>query len=134
MNASSRADSPTVRLHKRQFAWQILVPVVVLAVLIITAAIFVVTGGPSGNRAWADVSTIWLIAPFLILALVLATVLGSLIYGIAMLLKVTPKYTGKAQYYIATAAAGTRKVADGATKPIVWVRQAGAVIKSIFKL
>jgi len=25
-------------------------------------------------------------------------------------------------------------VADGATKPIVWFRQAGAAIKSIFKL
>ena len=132
MNATPQADSPTVRTHKRQFIWQILVPVVVLAVIIIVAAGFVVAGGTSGNRALADVSTIWMVAPLLILALVLATVLGALIYGITLLLKVAPKYTEKAQYYVAVAAAGARKVADGATKPFFWVHQAGAVVKSIF--
>ena len=134
MKATPSAESSTIHLHKRQFIWQILVPVSVFAFVIIVAAGFIVTGGSAGNRTWADVSTIWLIAPFLILALVLVTVLGALIYGIAVLLKVAPKYTGKAQFYVAAAAAGTRKVADGATKPFIWTHQAGAVIKSIFKL
>ena len=133
MNAIPQVDSPTIRTHKRQFAWQILIPVVVLAILIITAAVLVATGGTAETRAWADVSTIWLIAPFLILALVLLTVLGFLIYGVARLLKVMPRYTGKAQSYLAAVAAGTRKVADGTAKPIMWTHQAGAVIKSIFK-
>ena len=132
MNATPQADSPTIRTHKRQFIWQILAPVVALAVLIIVAAVFVMTGGTSGNRALADVSTIWLIVPLLIPALVLAAVLGTLIYGITMLLKVAPKYSGKAQFYAAAAAAGARKVADRATKPFFWVHQAGAVVKSIF--
>jgi len=134
MNDTSRVDTPTVRLHKRQFAWQILAPFLVMTVLVIAVAALVVSGGPSGTRAWADVSIIWILAPLLIFALLFVIVLGFLIYGIAKLTQVTPRYTGKAQHFFALLSAGTRKIADGATKPIVWIQQAGAVIKSIFKL
>jgi uncharacterized membrane protein YhdT len=133
MNDTPRVDTPTVRLHKRQFAWQILVPFLVMTALVIAAAAFVVSGGVSGTRAWTDVSIIWILAPLLIFALLFVVVLGFLIYGIAKLTQVTPLYTGKAQHFFAMLSAGTRKIADGAAKPIVWIQQAGAVIKSIFK-
>jgi hypothetical protein len=134
MNDTPRVDTPTVSLHKRQFAWQILAPFLVMTVLVIAVAALVVSGGASGTRAWADVSIIWILAPLLIFALLFVIVLGFLIYGIAKLTQVTPRYTGKAQDFFALLSAGTRKIADGATKPIVWIQQAGAVIKSIFKL
>ena len=86
------------------------------------------------TRTWADVSTIWLIAPMLVFALLFVTVLGLLIYGIARLLQVTPRYTGKAQDFFALLSAWARTIADGAAKPFVWFQQAGAIIKSIFKL
>ncbi len=127
-------DTPSVRLHKRQFAWQILTPILVVTAVIIAAAVLLATGGAADVRGWADVSIIWIIAPLLAVALLFIVVLGLLIYGIAKLLQVTPRYTAKAQFYTAAAAGVVRKVADGATKPVVWVRQAGAVIKSIFKM
>jgi hypothetical protein len=135
MQETSRIDSPTVRTHKRQFIWQILLPMILVVLLGLTAGGFVIAGSLAGAgqlRVWADVSTIWLIAPMMVFALLFAVVLGALIYGIARLLKVTPRYTGKAQFYVALAAAGTRKVADGATKPVVWIRQLEATIKSFF--
>jgi hypothetical protein len=125
-------NSPTVQLHKRQFAWQILVPFLVMTALIGAAAVLVTTGGASGTRTWADVSIIWILAPLLIFALLFVIVLGLLIYGIAKLTQVTPRYTSKAQHFFTRLSAGTRKIADGATKPIVWFNQAGAVLKSIF--
>ena len=134
MDAQRRINSPSVQAHKRQFAWQILVPFLVATALILAVAVLVASGTADTNRPWADVSIIWMIAPLLVVALVMVTALSFLIYGFAKLLKVTPKYTAKAQYYVAKAAAGTRKAADGATKPVVWIRQAGAVFKSIFKL
>jgi hypothetical protein len=127
-------DSPTVHAHKRQLAWQILVPFLVVTALIIAAAVLVATGAASGTRAWADVSIIWLIAPMLVPALFFVIVLGSLIYGIAKLTQITPRYTGKAQDFFALLSGWMRKIADGAAKPFVWYQQAGAVIKSIFKL
>jgi len=125
-------DSPTVLKHKNQFTWQILVPFLVMAALIITGAVLAVTGGPKQTGVWADVSIIWMLAPMLGFALLITVVLGSLIYGMAKLTQITPHYTGRAQVFADTVAAGTHKVADGAAKPIFWFQQAGATIKSLF--
>ena len=70
----------------------------------------------------------------LVVALVFAALLGLLIYGIARLLQVTPRFTGKAQDFFALLSNWARIIADGATKPFVWFQQAGAILKSIFKL
>ena len=125
-------DSPTVLKHKHQFTWQILVPFLVMAALIITGAVLAVTGGPKQTGVWADVSIIWMLAPMLGFALLITVVLGSLIYGMAKLTQITPHYTGRAQEFADTVSAGTHKVADGAAKPIFWFQQAGATIKSLF--
>ncbi len=133
MEPAPRTETPTLRRHRRQFAWQILVPMIVAAVLVILAAVFTLTRGATSNRVWADISTIWLIAPLVILALVLTVVLGALIYGAARLLGVIPAATGRVQSFMASVAKGTRKAADDLAKPFLWSGQAGAVFKSIFK-
>ena len=127
------AETSTVRTHKHQLAWQILVPFFVVTALILVIAVLVATGA-TATSTWADISTIWLIAPLLVFALFFVAVLGFLIFGIARLLKVTPRYTGKAQDFFALLSNWARIIADGATKPFVWFQQAGAVLKSIFKL
>ena len=126
-------ETPTVRDHKRQLAWQILVPFFMATAIILVVAILVATGA-TDNRAWADISTIWLIAPILASALFFVVVLGFLIYGIARLVQITPRYTGKAQDFFALLSTWARIIADGATKPFIWFHQAGAILKSIFKL
>lgn len=127
------AETSTVRTHKHQLAWQILVPFFVVTALILVIAVLVATGA-TATSTWADISTIWLIAPLLVFALFFVAVLGFLIYGIARLLQVTPRYTGKAQDFFALLSNWARIIADGATKPFVWFQQAGAILKSIFKL
>ena len=134
MDASRPVDSPTVHTHKRQLAWQILVPFLAVTALIIAAAVLVVTGAASATGTWADVSIIWLIAPMLVVALLFVSVLGFLIYGIARLMQVTPRYTGKAQDFFALLSGWTRKTANGAAKPFVVFQQAGAILKSILRL
>ncbi len=126
-------ETPTIRSHKRQLTWQILVPFFIIMALIFVAAILIITGAIA-TRTWADVSTIWLIAPMLVFALFFMTLLGFLIYGIAKLLKVTPHYTGKAQDFFTLFPKWVRTIADGVTKPFVWFQQAGAILKSIFRL
>ncbi len=133
MNSTPQAVSPSLHRHRRQFLWQILIPFVVLAILIIVAAIFVTTSGAANTRTWADISTLWLILPIFVISLVLLTVLGFLIYGVGRLLKVTPKYSGKTQAFLVATAAGARKVTDSSATPFIWIHQASAVIKSIFK-
>jgi hypothetical protein len=127
-------DRPTIHAHKHQFAWQILVPFLVMAGLIIAGAVLVVAGGAPRTGAWADISVIWLLAPALFFALSFLAIVITVIYGMARLLQIIPRYTGKAQGIFARFSAGTRKVADGAAKPFVWFQEAGAAIKSIFRL
>ncbi|HEY5270699.1 MAG TPA: hypothetical protein VII97_10210 [Anaerolineales bacterium] len=126
-------DRPTVRAHKRQFAWQILLPFLVMAGLIIAGSVLVVSGGAPRTGVWADISAIWFLTPVLFFALAILVIVVTTVYGMAKLLQVLPHYTGKAQGIFARLSAGTRKVADGSTKPFVWFQQAGAVIKSIFR-
>jgi hypothetical protein len=133
MEDQPRTVSPSVRQHKRQFIWQILVPVIAAALIIILVAVFVVTQGASTDRSVADISIMWMIIPILILALIVMAVLCGLIYGMIILHKITPKYTGKAQSFLVSVQNGTRKVADGSARPFIWIDQAGAALKSIFK-
>ncbi|MGD0879366.1 MAG: hypothetical protein ABSA01_14640 [Anaerolineales bacterium] len=126
-------ESPTMRTHRRQLAWQILVPFFVVMAFILFVAVLVTTGS-TATRTWADVSTIWLIAPMLVFALLFLAVLGFLIFGIAKLLQITPRFTGKAQDFFTLLSNWARIIADGAAKPFVWFQQAGAILKSIFKL
>ena len=122
-----------MRAHRRQLAWQILVPFFLVVAFILFVAVLVAMGATS-TRAWADVSTIWLLAPMLVFALLFAAVLGFLIFGIAKLLQVIPHYTGKTQDLFARLSIWARIIADGAAKPFVWFQQAAAILKSIFKL
>ena len=134
MENKVRVERQSIRTHRRQFAWQILVPFLVMTMLILAASVWVVTGGPARTDLWADISVIWILAPTLLIALVVLALLVTTIYGMIKLLQVLPTYTGKTQDIFAMLSAMTRKVADGVAKPILWVRQAGAAIRSIFKL
>jgi hypothetical protein len=126
-------DSTSVLKHRRQFIWQILVPFLVMAALIVAGAVLAVTGGPKQTGVWADVSIIWMLFPMLGFALLIAVVLGSLIYGMAKLTQITPHYTGRAQQFAAAVSAGTHKFSDGTAKPIFWFQQVGAAIKALFR-
>ena len=127
-----KPDSISVLKHRRQFIWQILVPFLLKAALIVAGAVVVVTGGPKQTGVWADVSIIWMLFPMLGCALLIAVVLISLIYGMVKLTQITPHYTGRAQQLAASVSAGTHQIADGAARPIFWFQKAGATIKSLF--
>jgi uncharacterized membrane protein YhdT len=133
MSTQPPDDRPSIQTHKRQVSWQILVPFIVMAGLIIAGAGLVVTGGAARTGVWADVSIIWLLVPVLFIAFAILATLITIIYGMFKMLNLIPRYTGKTQTFFTRLSAGTRKVADGTTKPIFWFGQAGSVIKSIFR-
>jgi hypothetical protein len=134
MNDMKPIDSPTIRLHKRQVAWQILIPFLLVALMLLAAGVGLVWGETARARVWADVSIIWIIVPLLLLTLVAIALLAALIVGMIKLLQIAPRYTLRAQQVVGQVSAGARKVADGATEPFIWIKQAGAVVKSIFKI
>jgi hypothetical protein len=97
-------QSQSFQRHKKQYFWQILLPVGVGGLLVLAIAVMVIltaggtdAGGPVSQ--WADTSLIWMSIPVLIFALLIGVVLIFFVYLIAQLLKVLPYYTSLAQQY-----------------------------------
>ncbi|MBA4379901.1 MAG: hypothetical protein C0393_04320 [Anaerolinea sp.] len=126
-------ESPTLRAHKRQRFWQILAPMMLVILLSLIAGGFTLAADAGQTRPGADVAVIWLVAPLMLFALLCMVVLGGMIYAIARLAKITPRYTARAQKFAARVESGTRRAADTAVKPVMWLEQFSAVVKSIFK-
>jgi hypothetical protein len=133
MADSPHFDSPTLREHKRQHFWQILMPILVVIVLILVAGGFVIGAEAVQTRLWADVATIWLVAPLMLFALLCMTVLGGMIYAVARLTQIMPRYTLQAQNIALRLMAGVKRGADVAVKPVVWLEQVRAALKLLFK-
>jgi len=128
MSVPPPTGSSSLRTHKRQLAWQIILPVALAAVLGIVAGVFTLRAGAGADRLWADVALIWLLAPLLLLALLLAAVLGLMIYALSRLGRIAPEYTSRGQDLAGRLAAGVKQAADAAVKPILWINQAAAVV------
>ena len=120
--------------HRREFAWQIILPVV-LASLLIVALIVLVNiatfneGGDVGR--WAAISTIWIIIPLMLVGLVLFALLAALVYGMKRLLDITPTYTGLAQDYVHKAAGYIKRVADMMVRPVLFLDGVGASVRRL---
>jgi hypothetical protein len=133
MKESHPGVSPSVRLHKRQLAWQVLIPFLVMSLIVIAGAVLVVVGGAPGTRIWADVAVIWLLAPLMVLALIAVVVLVLAIIGLVKLTQFIPRYTPRVQSVFSATASGARKVANGVVLPFVWFEQARAALRSFFR-
>ncbi|MBM3153481.1 MAG: hypothetical protein FJZ96_14960 [Chloroflexi bacterium] len=123
-------ESPTLRRHRKQQFWQILFPLVLFTILILSGGGLVIAAGRGDARLWADISLIWLILPLLFLSLLLLALLGGLIYLLVCLKNATPRLAGRLQNFFVQVTAGTRRAADAAVKPILWLEQAGAVLET----
>lgn len=125
--------TPSYRLHRKQFIWQILVPILVALLFLIVASVLVATSGNENASLGADISVIWLVIPVLFFAFLLIALLAGLVYAMAMLLKVTPTYTYKARLLTNQGLEAIERAADATTKPILFLGGISATIKRIFK-
>jgi len=121
--------------HRREIAWQIILPVVLTALLIVALIVLVNIatfnqGGDVGR--WAAVSTIWIIIPVMLAGLILLALIGAVIYLLARLLNIAPTYTGLAQDYVHKAVGYIKRAADAVVKPILLLDGIGASIKAFF--
>jgi hypothetical protein len=108
--------------HQRDVTRQIILPVALVAVFgagLGALIIYAATGASPGVSLWADIATIWIVIPLMVMMLVILTLLAGLAYGLARLLKVTPRYTGIAQTYVLWFNAQVSIWADKLTEPVL---------------
>lgn len=118
--------------HQRDVNLKILLPVILAALIVVglaVLAIFGATGNSPAVSLWADIATIWVIIPMMVLMLAIVALTGAMVYGMSKLLKVSPHYTGLAQEYVLWFAAEVRLWADRAVKPVLVVRAWSGVFK-----
>jgi hypothetical protein len=123
------------KTHRREMIWQIVFPVVLTALLMVGLIVLinVATFQQGGDVArWAAVSTIWVVIPVMIAGLVFFVLLAGLIYLLAKLLTITPKYTGIAQDYVHKAAAYIKRGTEMAVRPVLFIDGLGAGVKRLF--
>ena len=102
--------------------WQIILPIVLTSLLIVALIVLinVATFRDGGDVArWAAISTIWIVAPLMILMLIFIALLGGLVYLMKRLLNITPTYTGLAQDYVYLAVGYIKRATDALVQPVL---------------
>ena len=121
--------------HRRELRWKILAPVIAASVLCVlcSAMVYVATFGYGGDvTLWAEISEIYLAIPTIILLVILFAMVGGLVFLMARLLPILPRYTFMAQDLSYKMKASVRRGADYAAKPVIFLDSLGASINRIF--
>jgi len=130
------STSESFARHQKQRFWQIIAPVGlgVLLILVILALVILTTvrtdaGGPVSR--WADASLIWLSLHALLFTLVFALILVGLVFVMAKLLNVLPKYTLTVQQYVKMISGGIISGADKLVAPIIAIKSFNARVSAL---
>jgi hypothetical protein len=124
-------DRPTLRHHRQQHFWQIQLPIVLVSLLMGVAGGYTILAEGAQDRLWADISIIWLVVPLLFFALFLLVVLVGMIYLLYRLMKGTPIFARRVQNLFMRIEKETRRAADSAVKPVLWIHQFQSGLKSL---
>jgi hypothetical protein len=111
----------TQQSHRKQVLWQITVPLVIGAVIILILAVLVTTGSPQTASLWADISLVWLIIPVMIVSLILLVLLAGLAYAVIWLVRTIPGYAMQAQNFMIMIVRQVEKLGNVIVEPILRV-------------
>ena len=121
--------------HRKDLMWKIIFPVLLSSVLCIglIVIIYISTFSAGGDvQRWADISTMWIAIPTMIGMLIVLALLGGIIYLLAKLLNITPKYTVMAQDFFHLIQSYVKRGADAVAKPVITIDSIGAGINRLF--
>lgn len=124
----------TRRKHRREVFWQVTVPLLVGAILVLAAGVGVIYVGATNLSPvdrWASISIIWLIIPMMFVALIFLVVIAGLAYGLVRLIGILPKYTRQVQDLFVSIEARVKNAADSAVEPALRVQSIVAGLRAL---
>ena len=119
--------------HRRQAFWQILFPIILGALILISLGVLAALGSNQQVARWGNISAIFLIIPFLVILLVIFAIFGALVYGVGRALQVLPRYTHLAQIYVDHYGKLIQKFANQLARPVISVSSGIAGVQAPFK-
>ena len=131
---SSNAITQPVAKHRRQSAWQILIPFLFVAAAITVLMVLVLVGtSASGNLDHlTSISILWLAIPALFIALAVLDFLIMNIFLIAKITRMVPLAGLKVSTIVYQAAILIHKAADSAAAPSIKIKETMAGVRAIF--
>jgi energy-coupling factor transporter transmembrane protein EcfT len=121
--------------HRRDLTWKIIFPIALSTVLCIAliVVINIATFRDGGDvQRWADISTMWIVIPVMVVLLVVLALLGGIVYLLAKLLNIAPPYTALAQDFFYKIEGYVKRGADAAAEPFIFLGSIGASINRFF--
>jgi hypothetical protein len=122
--------------HRKEMTWQIVMPIVLTFVVLIGMIVLIslATFRANGDvERWAAISTIWIMIPIMISLLIFLALMIGIVYLLARLLHITPKYTGLAQDYVYLAKGYVDRALDMIVKQVLEVQGVIAKIQKFFE-
>jgi F0F1-type ATP synthase membrane subunit c/vacuolar-type H+-ATPase subunit K len=128
-----RPQHASYRLHRRQVAWQIILPVVLAGLCLVAVGVLVSMSVAAGNgevSRWADVSAMWLSIPVMIGALVMLAIVIALAWAVGKGAGFIPPYSHKAQVFVSEVEKRVKEGAAYAYHPRSILSQIGHLIRN----
>jgi hypothetical protein len=125
----------TYAKHRREVFWQITIPIILGAIVLIALAVWVSLvsfGDQVLADKWASVSLIWLIIPAMVFTLVFAVILGGLTYLVMKIIQVFPAITFKVEEFMLKVRTRARQITDAAVKPVTATKSGWAAVRVLF--
>ncbi len=123
MQVSPTQKQPTAtERHRRQYFWQILLPILLAALIFFGLGVLVSLPAGSGAVSvdqWAAISTIWLVMPWIFLTILFVGLTAGLIYLMARLLRLVPIYTRLVNLYIQIIGVRLQTFSDRLAAPFI---------------
>ncbi|MGB9672538.1 MAG: hypothetical protein ACPL3P_00215 [Anaerolineales bacterium] len=117
--------------HRREAFWQIIFPIILGAVLLVILAVFSARAPIAQTTTAAEVATIWLIIPMMIVGLISIVITIVLIILLLKLMRSIPPYAQLLQRNITYITKRINKFADLLVEPILRVHSALAVLHTL---
>ena len=121
----------TYERHRKEVMWQILVPVLIGAVIVLALAILATTRTDAQVSKGADVSVIWMITPMLIVSLIFLVLLGAMVYGVMSLLGILPGYARLVQDYFDAFRVQVGIISNKAVEPVLRMESIKASLRAL---
>lgn len=121
----------THAVHKREVFWQIIFPIIVGALIILTLAVG--SGLVSYNIASqaANISMMWLLIPLLFFTLIFIIMTAGLAYGLIRLIGILPPYAALVQNFFIMLNLEVRQASDLAAEPVLKTASAWARLRAL---
>lgn len=126
----------TERKHRRQVFWQITLPLLVGALVLIAACVLPVITVIGGGEVsvWADISLMWLIVIAFIIALIPLALLGGLVFGLTQLIGKLPPVFFRIQGLLRTLNLRVSQLSDRVVNPFIRINSLSAGFRSALEV